>query len=87
MPGKLFALVEEVLLALSIYSEGLHDAKLSALIEALMNNFVLPVLQNETPCLGNLINGLNLLRYFALLQDPAGAGALPIMQRLFQVMV
>lgn len=75
MPGKIFALLEEILLALSLYSEGLQDAKLHALLEVVINKVVLPVMQGENPSLGNLVNSLNLLRFFALLQDPLATGS------------
>jgi len=67
MPGKMFSLLEEILLAMTLFSEGLQDAKLQALLEVVMNKVVLPVMQGEDPSLSNIINSLNLLRFFALL--------------------
>ena len=49
-PGKLFALLEEILMLMVLYSEGLTDAKLQGLLTVIKDQVL--TLVNEEPDLG-----------------------------------
>ena len=78
MPGKLFALVEETLMALVLYSEGLllpvevanqglagMTEKGVALVNVVKDSLVATVTRERD--LGNILSSIDLLRFFALL--------------------
>ena len=86
MPGKLFALIEELLITLVLFSEGLEGAKLHALLKAVMDLVIVPVISERD--LANILNSINLLRLFSLLKEPSeSAQSRPIMEKLGELLV
>ena len=81
MPGKHFAVVEEILMTLSLFSEGLGDAggaKMAQLMTMIKDVVVAPIIQERE--IATLLKSISLLRFFALLQGPeTNAIALPVL--------
>jgi len=67
MPGKIFALLEEILMALYLFSDGFtSDAhKVRAFTQLLKDKFISVVIQERD--LGTILKTMGLLRFIALL--------------------
>lgn len=85
-PGKLFAMLEELLLLLQLYSVKYQEAKLLVLVQVISDSVVTPIMNNE-PDIANVVNLMNMLRFFSLLQSVDSiAQSRPILQALHQIM-
>ena len=68
MPGKLFALIEEILMTLVLFSQNLEGAKVTTLLQVINDTVVGQLIQEKD--LGNILSALNLYRILALLNEP-----------------
>ena len=68
MPGKLFALIEEILMTLVLFSQNLEGEKMKTLFQVINETVVGQLIQEKD--LGNILCALNLYRIMALLNQP-----------------
>ena len=69
MPGKLFALIEEIVMNLILYSEGMQGGPKAQVLAQLINEKLVTVVLQERS-LENILNAINLLRFVSLMQPP-----------------
>lgn len=87
MPGKFMAVVEETLMALVLFSDGMAEGspKMQVLQTVIKDSVLTKVIEaRELP---NILLAMNLLRFFALLQAPESmAISVPILQTLSELL-